>query len=122
MTPKYLLFKAIYSQFVPLGVWLGGGGAGGQALGGDAQQVRYRLLLLLAGHREVDALEGGGRRQHGVTGGEVPRHRGAAGHLGLGPGGGGGVREVTGGWGQGQAGHGLDSLASCAQQSFPIRK
>ena len=114
--------KAIYSQFLPLSVWLGGGGPGGQALGGDAQQVRYRLLLLLAGHREVDALEGGRRRQHGVRGGEVARHRGAAGHLGLGPGGGGGVREVTGGWGQGQAGHSLDSLASCAQQSFPIRK
>ena len=119
--------KAIYSQFLPLGVWLGGGWAGGQALGGDAQQVRYSLLLLLlAGHREVDALEGGRRRQHGVRGREVPRHRGAAGHLALGPGGrrggGGEVSGVTGGWRQGQAGHGLASLASCAQQSFPISK
>ena len=120
--------KAIYSPFLPaLGVWLGGGWAGGQALGGDPQQVRYSLLLLLlAGHREVDALEGGRRRQHGVRGREVPRHRGAAGHLALGPGGrrggGGEVSGVTGGWRQGQAGHGLASLASCAQQSFPISK
>ena len=118
--------KAIYSQFLPLGVWLGGGWAGGQALGGDPQQVRYSLLLLLlAGHREVDALEGGRRRQHGVRGREVPRHRGAAGHLGLGPGGrrgGGEVSGVTGGRRQGQAGHGLASLAPCAQQSFPISK